>query len=167
MTSPFLACSGVSSSLIHLTHRWEGEAQPACLVMSELCAAKELPLPPGEEPHPSSFRFIRSQMQPQITCSVPRPGCPHSCSSCCTGADSTGPSEGLPNGLKDLRTQEPCFLSISRRSTGQIENELRGHLMSEGFWILWLHSMELCDVGKETVVSGARSRTREEGNGCE
>lgn len=56
--------------LFDLTHRWEGEAQPACLVMSELCAAKELPLPPRAEPHPSSFISIRSQMQPQITSSV-------------------------------------------------------------------------------------------------
>lgn len=133
--------------------------------MSELCAAKGLPLPPGEEPHQSSFRFIRSQMQPQITCSVPVLDISTAVLS--TGADSTGPSERLPNGLEDLQTHEPYFLSISRPSTGQIENELRGHLMSEGFWILRLHSMELCDVGKETVVSGARSRTREEGNGCE
>lgn len=125
--------------LFDLTHRWEGEAQPAYLVMSELCAAKELPLPPRAEPHLTSFISIRSQMQPQITSSVPLLDIPtailptaqgrtaqhppRDLQTDSRGADSTAPSEGPPNGLKDLRTQEPCFLSISWLSTGQTENE--------------------------------------------
>lgn len=158
--SPFQACSGVSSSLIHLTHRWQGEAQPACLVKFELCAAKELPLPPRAEPHPSSFRSIRSQIQSQITSSVPVLDIP-------TAVLPTARGRTVQDPLRGFQTDSRAVLSISRLSTGQIENELRGHSMSESFWIVLLHSMELCGVGKETVVSGARSRTREEGNGCE